>query len=75
MKRSELEHILRASAAITGASEFVVIGSQAILGQYPDAPSALVVSMEVDVFSLRSPKDAESWTDTMPAWLRSQALI
>ena len=59
MKRSELEHILRASAAITGASEFVVIGSQAILGQYPDAPAPLVVSIEADVFSLRSPKDAE----------------
>jgi hypothetical protein len=32
MQRHELEHILRASAAITGADQFVVIGSQAILG-------------------------------------------
>ncbi len=59
MTRSELEHILRASAAITGASELVVIGSQAILGQYPDAPAPLVISMDADVFSFRSPNDAE----------------
>ena len=58
MKRSELEHILRAAAAITGTDRFVVIGSQSILGQFPDAPSTLTVSIEADVFSLRSPDDA-----------------
>lgn len=58
MKRSELEHILRAAAAITGADRFVVIGSQAILGQFPDAPAPLTTSVEADVFSLRSPEDA-----------------
>ena len=59
MTRSELEHILRASAAITGADQFVVIGSQAILGQFPDAPAPLTTSKEADVFSLRSTGDTE----------------
>lgn len=59
MKRSELEHIIRAAAGITGANEFVVIGSQAVLGQYPDAPPPLTISMEADVFTFRSPEDAE----------------
>jgi hypothetical protein len=59
MQRSELEHILRAAGAITGADRFVVIGSQAILGQFPDAPAELLVSMEADVFSLRSTEDSE----------------
>jgi hypothetical protein len=59
MKRSELEHILRAAAAITGTDRFVVIGSQSILGQYPDAPAPLTVSVETDVYSLRPPNDAE----------------
>lgn len=58
MKRADLEHILRASAAITGAHEFIVIGSQSILGQFPDPPAALTVSREADVFSTRSPADA-----------------
>ena len=34
VKRPQLEHILRAAAAITGTDRFVIIGSQSILGQY-----------------------------------------
>ena len=30
MKRSELEHIIRASGAVAGSGEIVVVGSQAI---------------------------------------------
>ena len=41
MKRSDLEHILRASKGATGEKEFIVIGSQAILGPFPDAPRVL----------------------------------
>lgn len=38
MNRHELEHLIRASGAITEEYEFVVIGSQSILGKipYPD---------------------------------------
>ncbi len=57
MRRQQLEHIIRAAAGITGASEFVIIGSQAVLGQFPQAPDELLVSMEADVFSLRDPAD------------------
>jgi len=59
MTRPQLEHILRAAAAITGADRFVVVGSQAILGQHTNPPAELIESMEADVFSLRSPMDAE----------------
>lgn len=58
MTRPQLEHVLRASAGITGADRFIVIGSQAILGQHPDAPEELLGSIEVDVFTLRSEQDA-----------------
>ena len=56
MKRSELEHILRASKSVTGESEFVVIGSQSILGPIPDAPRALRQSIEVDLYPRRKPE-------------------
>lgn len=59
MRRHELEHILRASASVTGAQEIVVIGSQAILGSFPWAPEELLVSREADVFTFRDPLDAE----------------
>ena len=58
MKRPQLEHILRAASAITGADRFVVIGSQSILGQFPDPPEELLISVEADLFSLRTPLDA-----------------
>jgi hypothetical protein len=59
MQRPQLEHIIRAAAAITGADRFVVIGSQAVLGQFPDPPAELLVSMEADLFTLRTPSDAD----------------
>ena len=49
MNRSQLEHVLRASGSISGCRELVVIGSQAILGAYPEAPAELLTSLEVDL--------------------------
>jgi len=59
MKRSHLEQIIRASGAIAEDDEIVIIGSQAILGQYPDAPQALLVSVEADVFPKNHPERAD----------------
>jgi hypothetical protein len=59
MKRSELEHLIRAAGSIADDAEIVVIGSQAILGQFPNAPSALLVSMEADLFPLHRPERAD----------------
>jgi len=41
--------LLRASGTIVNESEFYVIGSQSILGQYPNAPEKLLVSNEADI--------------------------
>ena len=49
MTRTELEHVIRPVAAITNENELIVIGSQAILGQYPNAPKKLLVSDEADL--------------------------
>ena len=59
MKRSELEHIIRASGAVAGVPEIVVVGSQAILGAHPEASDKLTRSMEADVFPLREPAKAD----------------
>lgn len=59
MRRPQLEHIIRAATGITGATEFVIVGSQAVLGQFPQAPDELLVSIEADVFSLRDPADSD----------------
>jgi hypothetical protein len=49
MTRSQLEHILRAAGDIADDDEIIVVGSQAVLGQFPSAPAELLVSVEADV--------------------------
>lgn len=56
MKRAELEHIPRAWKGTTGETEFVIIGSQAILGRHPDAPRVLRQSMEADIYPKHRPE-------------------
>lgn len=58
MKRQDLEHVIAAAANIVAEDEFVVIGSQAILGSYPDAPAPLLGSMEADIYPARAPEKA-----------------
>ncbi len=49
MTRGQLEHIIRAAGTIANVDDVIVIGSQAVLGQFPDARPELVVSNEADV--------------------------
>lgn len=58
MNRTQLAHALRAAADLLGEREFVVVGSAAILGSFPEAlmTEALVMSVEVD---LVPPNDAD----------------
>ena len=55
MTRAQLEHIIRAAGTIVNADDLVVIGSQAVLGQFPDAPPELLVSNEADIFPRADP--------------------
>ncbi len=59
MKRSELEHLIRAAGRIASEREIVVIGSQAVLGQFPEAPTALLRSMEADLYPRSKPDLAD----------------
>lgn len=59
MTREQLEHLIRAAAEIANEDEIVIIGSQAILGQFPGAPESMRVSMEADLFPLQHPERAD----------------
>ncbi|MGQ0655188.1 MAG: DUF6036 family nucleotidyltransferase [Betaproteobacteria bacterium] len=59
MRRADLEHLIRAAATIANESELIIIGSQSILGQYPDAPPDLRMSMEADLYPKNRPELAE----------------
>lgn len=58
MNRSQLEHLIRASAGVADSKELIVVGSQAILGQFPDAPAECLVSMEADIYPADDPAKA-----------------
>jgi len=49
MKKSQLDHILRAASRITEEKQFIVIGSQSLHAKFPDLPDLLVTSMEADI--------------------------
>src|SRR5688572_4667997 len=60
MKRADLEHVLRASKDVTGETEFIVLGSQSILGRFPEAPPEFCASLEVDIYPRHRPELAAS---------------
>jgi hypothetical protein len=55
----EFEHVVAAAAEVTGRTEFVVVGSQAILGSYGQPPESMLRSLEVDIYPLRDPDAAD----------------
>jgi hypothetical protein len=56
LKRAQLEHLIRAAATISGDDEIIVVGSQAVLGQLPDAPAEMLVSNEADLYPRNLPE-------------------
>lgn len=59
MTREELEHIIRASGDVTDQYEFVVVGSQSMLGPVPYPEDVFTVSMEADIYPLQAPELAD----------------
>jgi hypothetical protein len=59
MTRAQLEHIIRAAGTIADVEDLIVIGSQAVLGEFPDAPAELLVSHEADVFPSLYPERSD----------------
>lgn len=60
MRRADLEHLIGAAANVIGQDEFVVIGSQAILGSHPQAPENMLRSLEADIYPLHNPAQADA---------------
>lgn len=54
MTRDELEHIIRASADVTDQYEFIIVGSQSILGPVPNPPEVFTMSAEADIYPLHA---------------------
>ena len=60
MTRAQLEHAIRAACDVADDTDLLVFGSQAILGEHPNAPPGLRTSIEVDVQPLNNPQAVEA---------------
>lgn len=60
MRIEDLMHVVAAAANVVDEDEFVVVGSQAILGAHPDAPQSLLRSMEADLYPRHRPEKADA---------------
>jgi hypothetical protein len=58
MDREALFHVVGVAAQLTAEDEFVVIGSQAIVGVYPNAPEEMLRSIEADIYPKNNPDKA-----------------
>ena len=59
MRLEQFEHLLAAAAEVTGQDEFVVVGSQAILGTFDEPPDSMLQSVEADIYPKRAPEAAD----------------
>jgi len=59
MTRAQLEHVIRAAGTIADVEDLIVIGSQSVLGAFPDAPAELLLSKEADLFPREHPERAD----------------
>jgi hypothetical protein len=64
MKKRHVDHVLRAAGRITGEKQFIIVGSQALHGKYPDAPDTIVRSAEVDLIA-RKDADRTEWLNAI----------
>jgi hypothetical protein len=60
VRREDFDHIIGAAAEATGEDEFIVVGSQAIVGAQDDPPDSLLESIEADIYPLHDPGGADS---------------
>ena len=59
VKKSEVEHVLRAAGRIVGETQFIIIGSQSIHAKYPDRFSGAAISAELDIIAKNKPDRTE----------------
>jgi hypothetical protein len=63
MKKLHVDHILRAAGEITGERQFIIVGSQALHGKFPDVPQ-VVHSAEIDLVA-KSTSDRARWLNAI----------
>lgn len=64
MKKSQLDHVLRAARRITGETRFIIIGSQSLHASRPDVADTILMSVEVDLIA-QNERDRTEWLNVI----------
>lgn len=59
LRKQDIAHLLRAAAAVTRCSVFVMVGTGAVIARVPRLPLDLMLTREIDIYPLDT-NDAES---------------
>lgn len=51
LRRADIDHILRAAAALTGHARFVMVGSGAVIATAKHIPVAMMLTKEIDIYA------------------------
>jgi hypothetical protein len=65
LNRAQLHALLHRAKELSGHSEFVIVGSLAILGAVADPPDAMVVSIDVDTYLKADPGRTGELSDAL----------
>jgi hypothetical protein len=66
LRRSDIDHILRAAAALTGHARFVMVGTGAVIATAKHIPVAMMLTNEIDIYADGVP-DPEPISDLIDA--------
>ena len=64
MKKSQVDHVLRAARRITGETRFIIIGSQSLHASRPDVADTILMSIEVDLIA-QNQRDRTEWLNVI----------
>jgi hypothetical protein len=64
VKKSQLDHVLRAARRTTGETRFIIIGSQSLHASCPDVPDTILMSIEVDLIA-QNERDRTEWLNVI----------
>jgi hypothetical protein len=65
VRKPDFDHVIAVAATLTGETEIVVIGSQAIFGATESPPEPMLRSLEADIFPRVRPERADEIDGTL----------
>lgn len=74
LRRADIDHVLRAAAALSGHSRFVMVGTGAVIATAKHVPAAMMLTREIDIYA-DGVADPEPISDLIDATIGHDSLF